>query len=165
MDLEVQETHKSPASPGIGIIPGMAPEILKQLSKQFHALILHGNALGGLPTYLQTAVKEITDFGVAVFILSDNVGAGHGVIRIVDQPQVDAIANGVTYLEKANISHDHEVREAITSAVQEGLRGSDLANHVKAQFAYRDGEMPISDLGTEEGLAQFKERVDREMGL
>jgi hypothetical protein len=111
-------------------------------------------------------VQKITDSGVTVFVLTDNPGDGHGVLRIVDQPQVEALKAGATYFEKANILDEAAVRAAINLAVAEGLRGTDLANHVKAQFAYGEGEArPVSPLGTAEGLANFHARVDKEMGL
>ena len=144
----------------------MAGDVLEVMAEHSHALILIGPALGGIATNLIPTVQKITDSGVAVFVLTDNPGAGHGVLRIVDQPQVNAIAAGATYLEKANILDEAAVRAAIELAVAEGLRGADLAQRVKSQFAYGEGEAkPVSDLGTEAGLAKFHARVDKEMGL
>ena len=165
MREEVSKLDKQASSPGVVLFPGMSGAILEVMANKFHALILIGNALGGIASDLLPYVKKITEQGVAIFVLTDNAGAGHGVLRIVDQPQVDALKNGVTYFEKANILTEQGLRDAIDRAVAEGLRGSELANHVKAQFTYNEGEeIPVTDLGKPEGLASFKERVEREMG-
>lgn len=150
---------------GINLFPGMRPDILEVAAQHHHALVLFGNALGGIAGDLIPTIKKIISNGTPIFVLTNNASAGHGVVRIVDQPQVNAIAVGVTYLEKANITHQQEVFAAIETAVAEGLRGPNLALHIQNQFKYADGEKPVTDMGTDEGLARFHARVDREMGL
>ncbi len=149
----------------MNLFPRMHPDMLETFALHYHAIILYGNALGGVAKDLIPTIKKITDSGVPVFMLSDNYNAGHGVIRFVDQPQLDARDNGVTYLEKPNITNYPEVCEAVRQGVNEGLRGADLGIYVQNRFKYQEGEKPETPLGTEAGLEDFKKRVDREIGL
>lgn len=164
MRPDILHVDKKPVV-GVHIFPGLRPDMLESCAEAHHALILFGNALGGIARDLIPTFKKIIENGTAVFMLTDNAGARHGVVRIVDQPQVEAIKAGVTYLETVNITHQQEVFRVIDAAIAKGLRGSDLARHVQEQFKYPEGAKPVSDLGTEQGLAAYHDRVQEELGL
>ncbi len=110
---------------------------------------------------LNSTIKKLIDAGKAVFVLSDNLGTNHGIVRYTDQPQITLRETGATMLETVNVNDIQEVSATIQAAIKEGLRGPQLAEFIRLKYAYKEGEKPISALGTPEGLAAFHERVKR----
>ncbi len=141
---EVKSGHRIPI---VNILPGMSPDVLRTIAKDANAMILIGHANGATQNELLPAINEVVESGVPVISLSDNPGAGHGVIRYSDQPQVDARTAGVTHLEKPNITNLDEVVKSIKESLDEGLAGKDLSAKLKDQFSYKPGEQkPVSEL-------------------
>ncbi|HVZ12462.1 MAG TPA: hypothetical protein VG965_05515 [Patescibacteria group bacterium] len=133
--------------PIVHMYSGMSPEILTTLVENSNALVLIGPANGGIQDGLLPTVRQVVESGIPVIGLSDNEGAKHGVIRFSDQPQIDALAVGVTYLEKPNMYNTEEVVEAIKKNLDDGLVGQELSNKLKEEFSYKDGEQkPVSEL-------------------
>lgn len=162
MSEQTTESPKIEANriPVINVFPGMKPDSLQTIvdTQKAKALILIGHANGGIQDTLIPAVKSIVDSGRPVVVLSDNAGAGHGVIRYSDQPQIDAVAAGVTYLEKPNITNLAEVSEAIRKLLDEQLAGKELSEKLKEKFAYGPGEKPVSIL---DDVEKRQEELDR----
>lgn len=136
--------------PIVNIFPGMSPEVLRASVKDANALVLIGHANGAIQNELLPVVSQIVESGIAVIGISDNPGAGHGVLRYSDQPQLDVLAAGVTHLEKPNITNLEEVVKSIEEGLDKGLSGKDLSERLKDQFTYKPGEQkPVSELDTE----------------
>lgn len=142
------------------VFPGTKPSILKAVATRAHSLVLTTFALGSLPEDLLPTVREITDSGKPVFIIPDNSKNAHGVVRIVDQLQIDTRASGAIFLEKGGIQNEQEVYAAITAAVGEGLRGAELGETVRQHFAYGPGEQRPSSIldKPEEGTAALRKQ-------
>lgn len=144
---------------GVNLFPGMNTKILDAVAQKSDALVLFTNAGGGIANSLLPELKRIIDEGKPVLVLTDNVGSKHGVVELNDQPQVDAEAIGVTYLEKINIENNQELYLAISDALDKGLRGRDLAQYIQEKFKFPKGEKPKGRLGTEEGLEDYKSEI------
>lgn len=158
------ESEKS-STIALNWFPGMSTEILERAATKVHTLILMGTAAGGFNKEFITVLKTIVDAGTPVFVLTDNLGSGHGVVVINDQPQVDAIEAGVTYLERPNISDLNDLVANIENALDQGLKGKDLAQSIENHFRFPEGQRPTPDMGTKEAFDRYQKRVWDELGF
>lgn len=120
--------------------PGTQAQDIELLGQYGHCIVLITNALGSLPWRLQETVRTLTAAGTPVFILPDNPGTHNGVVFITDALQRETQATGVIFLEKGNIKTEQAVYTAITAAVDAGLRGAELGETIRKQFAYGPNE-------------------------
>ena len=132
----------------INVAPGIPrPDMMSAIAEGIKVLVFIGHANGGIQGELLPSIRVMVQSGITVVGLSDNPGAGHGVVRYSDQPQVDARDAGVTYLEKPNITNLAEVVQAIQAGLDAGFQGRELSDRLKEQFAYApDEERPVSEL-------------------
>lgn len=165
MDLGPKTGEETPENEAgmiiINAFPGLNPETLEVAAKNCSALLLIGHANGAIGQYLDNTVKKLVDAGKAVFVLSDNPGTNHGIVRYTDQPQITLREAGVIMLETVNVNNVQEVSVAIQNAIKEGLRGTQLAEFIRLKYSYAKDEKPISQLGTPEGLAVFHDQVKK----
>lgn len=92
---------ENPTNPDIAAIqwfPGMRPDLLLALVKpSTKAIIITGTALGTVATDFDPTIRELTDRGVVVFVLSDNIREKHGTLRIIDQVQTENARAGAAW--------------------------------------------------------------------
>lgn len=152
---------------GLGTFPGMNPEIIDTFAKDARVLVLTTNAGGGFNSTLLPSLERLTQRGVAIFALPEHkeefseTEKGKGIVHFNGQPQVEAQAIGVTYLEKAGTLDLPEVYEAIRKALEEGYEGPALADHIRAEFAYTPEDRPPEPDATTH-LQQLDERLKTE---
>lgn len=134
---------------GLNVFPGMNPDIFDFSTKDARVLILTTNAGGGIQRELLPNLDKLAQRGVAVFALPEHKDEfserekGKGIVHFNGQPQVDAQAIGVTYLEKAGSLDIPEVYEAVRMAMDEGFKGTALADRIRTEFAYAPEDRPL----------------------
>lgn len=145
--------------------PGMRPDLLLALVKPAtKALIITGTALGTVATDFNPAIRELTNRGVAIFVLSDNIRENHGTLRIIDQVQTENVRAGVVHLEKINARDLQKFHATVLEEIDSGKTGASLAEAVKSKFAYSPGEKKPRGPGGAVWWAEVKRRqkqIDR----
>jgi hypothetical protein len=113
---------------------GMEPELLEAQAATAENIIIVASAIGSLPKDFHPVIEGLIRAGKQVFILPDNVGELHGVRAWRDMLQEETAATGATYLDMGNVRNERAVNDAIRAAYAKGLRGTQLAEAVRAQF-------------------------------
>lgn len=98
------------------------------------ALIIRGWATGTVNESLLPLVRETTERGVSVFILSDNPADSKGIQKLKYEPHVEAVAAGAIPLKDVNINQGMEVLEAIQEEIDLGKTGKDLNDAIADRF-------------------------------
>ena len=98
------------------------------------ALVLLGYASGATPTILDPLIREFTEQGISVFVLSNNPGENKGIQTIKYGPQRDSITAGAIPLSNVNVNNAEEVLLTIQAEIDEGKTGRELNEAVIAKF-------------------------------
>src|SRR3989344_5459220 len=80
-----------------------------QLSMNPKAMILLAYATGGTPETLNPFIKECTNKGIPVFLLSNNYGRKTGIEKVSYGPNVEASKTGAIPLRDVNTNNVLEV--------------------------------------------------------
>jgi hypothetical protein len=120
--------------------PFLKPEEILEYSKDAKAIVLVTFASGAMPDRLAPAIEQRLREGVAVVLLSDNAGDGHGILKMVYAAGERIYEAGAVPLEKVNIMNHTEVKAAIQVAIDEGLSGRALAQKIGEMYSYKPGE-------------------------
>lgn len=148
--------------------PGMRPNLFKALVKPTtKAIIITGTALGTVATDFNPVIRALTDRGVVVFVLSDNIRENHGTVRIIDEVQTGNAMAGAVHLEKINANEFPKFCAAVREEIDSGKIGAALAEAVRSRFAYGPGEKKPPGPGGAAWKAEMMRRqreIDRALG-
>ncbi len=120
--------------------PALTRDQFLALSKDMKAIIVITFATGTVPDRIVPAIKRRIKEGVAVVALTGNPGDEHGLLRIAYDAGSEAYKSGMVGLQKVNVNHVQEVLKALSAGIKEGLSGTDLANAMGEQYAYKEEE-------------------------
>lgn len=143
---------------GMTASPATTPLIVEHLGAGAKALVLCTNAGGGFPSEFNPGLEHLIQNGTTVVAVPESMKKGQGIVHFNGQPQIDAQALGVTYLERAGTADLTEVYEALKVAIESGLTGQALAEHIRSEFAYPPGERPEAP-NPVDALQKFDESV------
>ncbi len=105
------ENHEVPRA-SIGFVkatPTLSIEQMELATTGTDAIVFEVFATGTAPERLIPFVKSKVDSGTPVFLLSDNRGDNHGILKIIYEPQFNYAKAGAVALEKVNINKIDEV--------------------------------------------------------
>ena len=126
--------------------PFLKPEEVLEYSKGAKAIVLVSMATGAMPDKLLPAIEQRIKEGVAVFVLSDNAGDGHGILKVNYEAGKCIYDAGAVPLEKVNIMDHIEVKAAIQQAIDAKYSGWALAGVIRGLYEYKPGEQkPIPE--------------------
>ena len=97
-------------------------------------MILLAYATGGTPETLNPFIKECTNKGIPVFLLSNNYGRKTGIEKVSYGPNVEASKTGAIPLRDVNTNNVLEVVGAIQTAAKQGLAGEALRDEIVSKF-------------------------------
>ena len=156
MDRKHEKQREYPDIGVVFITPVMIPERLEHVIHNTKAVILIAFATGTTPEILNPAIKKLTESGVPVFLLSNNPGDSHGILRTRYGVQERSAQAGAIALQKVNINNLAEVLDAIQDELDKDKRGAELGETIRQKFAYREGEpLPKAEWETPEGIADL----------
>jgi hypothetical protein len=153
------------------IFPGLQPEALESRVEimQPKALVLITNGNGTVPSSLSESVGKFSDEGIVVIALPDRQNPFpdrdvdfFGVNRLADEPQQAYVDSGGIFLEKAGYESYYEVVNALIAALNAGLEGNDLRDHMVDQFSFDEGEETRPGYGHAE-IATMWRRMEAEL--
>ena len=126
--------------------PGLTEDQFLSWTDGAKAIIVVAYATGTMPDRLVPAIQRRIQEGIPVFVLSDNPGDQHGIVKIMYAAGKGAYDAGAVPLEKVNVNQQAEVFVAITEALNRGLSGQALADAIRDRYAYHQGETkPIAE--------------------
>lgn len=142
-----QETQEvlSPKGPEISVLhtslgmsePSLVQDIFRTLvGPGTKALIVEGWASGTVHKALLPLIKEATERGVSVFVLSDNPKDNSGVRAIKYESHLDVVAAGAILLKDINASPENEdkIFSAIQREINQGRTGAELNEAIIKRF-------------------------------
>ena len=142
--------------PEIGILectPFLTPEQLSAYTKGMDAVILIAFATGTTPDRLAPVIKERVAEGTPIILLTNNPADSAGPFRLAYAAGQSALEAGAVLLQKVNVNHAGEVKEAIKKAFAGGLRGHELSEYIQNLYSYHEGEQPtLSEWSQAEGI-------------
>lgn len=124
----------------IFINPGMTPNQLEEFTANSNAVVLIVYATGASPESLNEVIKNRTDEGIPVFLVSNNPGDNHGILKITYGTQEKSKNSGAFALEKVNVNNLEVINAVIEQKYKEGKRGAELGRAVQEEFLYKDNE-------------------------
>jgi hypothetical protein len=125
----------------IEVAPGMSPQILEKITAGSDAVVLIVYATGTSPESLNGVIKQRTEKGIPVFLVSKNPGDAHGILKITYGPQQESKEAGAIALEKVNVNNLYDViMPAIQDEFAKGKRGAGLGEAIREKFSYKDDE-------------------------
>ncbi len=140
----IETTETSPTEfPDLGLIavnPSLSNEALARglfdatLSAQPKAVILETYATGAVPTKLTPLIREITEKGIPVFLVSSNFGDEKGITKLAYEANMGAVGAGAVPLRDVNSRHMTEIMGAIQGEINAGKIGADLTRAIVDQF-------------------------------
>lgn len=126
--------------------PGLNEDHFLRLTDGAKAIIFVTYASGAMPDRLVPAIQQRIQEGIPVFVLSDNRGDQHGILKIKYTAGKGAYDAGAVPLENVNVNHQAEVFAAITEALNKGLSGQALAEEIRQRYAFHEGETkPVAE--------------------
>lgn len=108
--------------------------VFRAHTKFSRAVVIQGWATGTVHQELLPLVKEATDSGISVFIISSNRGEEHGIRSLKYEPHVKAVEAGAIPLKDVNIKKGQEVLEAIQEQINHGKIGEELNEAIIERF-------------------------------
>lgn len=138
--------------------PMLTPEQFDLATGDADAIIFEVYATGTSPDRLNETIRKKTDSGTPVFLVSNNPGDSHGILKATYQTQVNSEAAGAFRIAKANVNQLAEINDVIQKEFNKGLRGNALGLAVTTHFSYKEGDsIPKPDWENPEAIAQQKE--------
>lgn len=137
---ETEETQHLPYVAVIDVNPALAEEKEARFTFDAHlkmdpkAFILLAYATGGTPETFNPHIRELTEKGIPVFLLSNNPGLETGIQKLAYEPQLKAVEAGATPLRDVNINRMLEVVNTIQQQIKEGLTGDKLKAAIVAKY-------------------------------
>lgn len=126
--------------PTLMCTPFLEAEEFLERTQSAQAIIVVAFATGAMPDRLVPAMQQRLQEGVPIFVLSDNAGNDHGILKITYAAGIGAYKAGAIPLEKANVNNHQEVKAAILEALDQGIKGQELTRTIKEKFSYQKGE-------------------------
>lgn len=123
--------------------PSIRPEWLDVATKGGEVLIFVAYATGALPDALVPVLEKRIEEGVPVVILSNNPSDKHGITRVKYAAGSGAYKAGALPLQTVNINDVNLVHRTISEALDRGIEGQALTDHLKELFFYKEGEEPV----------------------
>lgn len=114
--------------------PQLTADIFRIIGTKSKALVLTGFATGTTPSSLNPHIRDLTQKGIPVFILSNNPMDHHGIGQIKYEVQQEAVEAGGIPLRNPNVTNDEEVTTSIQEAINEGKTGPELAQAMIEKF-------------------------------
>ena len=153
--------HKETMAARVSIVyaaPGLPEGAFDQATKDTNAVIFVVFATGTSPEYLNGVIAQRVAEGIPVFLVSNNPGDTHGILRITYGVQEASAKAGATSLQKVNVNNLEEIQKAIEDAFKEGKKGTALAEAIFEKFAYKEGEQkPVPSWENPEHIAKEEE--------
>lgn len=109
-------------------------------TERAEAIIVVAFATGAMPDRLVPAIQQRIQQGIPVFVLSDNPGNNHGILRVIYDAGSGAYKAGAIGLQKINVNQYRELKAIILEALGKGLKGKDLEREIEQRYAYQQGE-------------------------
>jgi hypothetical protein len=148
---------------GVGVYkatPGQSPDIFRMSTEGVDAIVIISFATGTVPQVLAPAIRDRVEAGVPVFLLSDNAGDKHGILKIAYGVQAVIAEAGAISLEKVNINNLEEVVAAIDQELSQGYKGKELGEIINKKYKYgADEQKPLAEWETPEGIKGQQERL------
>ena len=142
--------------------PALTSSHIDPSTQGMDEVVIIGYANCIVPSHLAPVIKQRTDEGVAVFILSNNPADEAGPARLKYDAGSDSVQAGAVLLQKVNIKHLNQVLAQINWALHIGLRGGELSEYIQSLFMYQEGETsPPEEWNTPEGI-EFITRLMRQ---
>ncbi|MFA6585693.1 MAG: hypothetical protein WCS86_00845 [Candidatus Paceibacterota bacterium] len=120
--------------------PIITPEQFDLLTEGQDAIVFLVFATGTSPERLNNIIKKRTQEGTPIFLVSNNPGDNHGIIKITYDVQVESSKAGAIPLEKVNVNNLEEIISEIKKQFLTGKKGIELAHAVQNVFSYKEGE-------------------------
>lgn len=124
----------------IEITPIMTPEQLEMLTNGLDAVVLKVYATGTSPESLNEVIKKRTKEGIPIFLVSNNPGDNHGILKITYDTQKKSNEAGAIPLEKVNVNNLDVIYSSLQSEFAKGKRGAELGEAIREKFAYNESE-------------------------
>ena len=137
-DIEVHDSE----FPVIQCTPFLTAHELGERVRDAKAFIMIVFASGASPERLTPIIKAKVEAGCAVIFLSDNMGEENAPYRNKYEAGQASQEAGAVLLQKANVRHTHEVRAFAKGLLEQGITGKELAEVVRNQYAWQEGETP-----------------------
>lgn len=138
--------------------PMLTPEQFDLATGDADAIIFEVYATGTSPETLNEIIRKKTDSGTPVFLVSNNPGDSHGILKVTYGTQASSEAAGAFRIAKANVNQLAEINDVIQKEFNKGLRGNALGAAVVDFFSYKEGDaIPKPDWEKPEAIAQQKE--------
>lgn len=140
------------------------------ITKGAEAIVFIVSASGAIGERFGPGVEKKVSEGVPVFLVSSNSGDQHGILRADTYGASEPVLNaGATPIGKYNVEDIELLIEIISRYLDQGLKGKELAEAVKNETSYKEGEAkPKAGWETPEDLARQAEMTKqtlRRMGL
>jgi|GEM_PF-3317859 len=138
--------------------PMLTPEQFELATGDADAVVFVVYATGTSPDRLNPAIQKKTESGTPVFLVSNNPGDNHGIIKLAYETQVNSQAAGAFHIAKVNVNQLAEINEVIQKEFAKGLRGNELGVAVTDYFSYKEGDqIPKPDWENPTAIAQQRE--------
>ncbi len=121
--------------------PVLTVEQFESFTTRCDAIVLIAFATGTAPQSLISAAKEKINSGIPIFLLSDNSGDDHGILKMTYENQFKWAEVGAISLEKVNVNNVSEVVNAINEEFTSGKRGQELGAAIEQRFKYGEQEV------------------------
>lgn len=143
----------------LNLFPGTDLRRLSEalVTEETKALVLIGDAGGGMGEENIRTVGELVAKGLAVIILPENANQKWGMAHFPDQPAQNAVNLGATYIEAP--SDIEAVYGALSRGIDQGLTGQELATHVRGELALPvDAPRPLVDPNVR--MERFQQKLE-----
>ena len=144
-------------------------DVAKKIQDTTEALIFVTHASGAHGDRFTPALSEIISSGIPVFLVSDNPGDDHGILRVQYAAGARSFQAGAIAIEKINVRDIALLKQEIYEALALGKRRNELAQHIQELFSYGENEEPPKpEWELPEGIAAVRagtERVLRRAGM
>lgn len=143
-NAEVEDSD--PRVPALMCDPFLTADYFLKKTEHAQAIVVVAFATGAMPDRLVPAIQQRLQQGIPVFVLSNNPGDSHGILRVKYAAGSGAYEAGAIGLQKVNVNQHQEVKAAISEALERGLSGQELAREIEQRYAYQEGEeLPLAE--------------------
>lgn len=118
----------------------ITPEQFDMFFEKQDAVVFVVFATGTSPERLNDVIRKRTKEGIPIFLVSNNPGDNHGIMKITYDVQAESLKAGATPLEKVNVNNLQEIIFEIKKQFSAGKKGTELAQAIQKTFSYKEGD-------------------------